>query len=167
MTFWTSDTISSLNRIFLEGKTSIITVELSKAEKAIAKPVDKISAQEAWAVFFRYLTDREKREKINEILKQKEGIAMASEVLINISRNEIEQARKLSELKYILDTQSMRVTAKREGRAEGHAEGRVEGHAEGIMESRFEIAKKMKKAGRSFEEITEFTSLSNDEIEKL
>ncbi|MCL2130332.1 MAG: hypothetical protein FWH35_08270, partial [Treponema sp.] len=37
-------------------------------------------AQESWAVYFRYLTDKGKRYKINEILEHEEGIAMASDV---------------------------------------------------------------------------------------
>ena len=43
---------------------------------------------------------------------------MASEVLINISKDEIEQARLDSELKYELDTQSNLSYAKEEGREE-------------------------------------------------
>ena len=53
--------------------------------------------------------------KINEILEQKEGIAMASEVLINISKDEIERARLTSELKYELDTKSQLIYAEQKG----------------------------------------------------
>jgi hypothetical protein len=65
-----------------------------------------------------YLTDRSKRAKINQILQKEEGIAMASEALIEITREDIEWARKLSEEKYLLDTQSERVTAERKGKKE-------------------------------------------------
>jgi hypothetical protein len=44
---------------------------------------------------------------------------MAGETLIHISRDEIEQARLTSELKYVLDTQSKYVDGQRKGRAEG------------------------------------------------
>ena len=73
-----------------------------------------------WHFFeeFGYLTDKGRRKKINEILEQEEGIAMASEVLMTISKDEIEQARLMSELKYELDTQSKLVHAKQEGRQE-------------------------------------------------
>jgi hypothetical protein len=40
---------------------------------------------------------------------------MASEVLMTISKDEVERARLISELKYQLDTQSKLVHAKREG----------------------------------------------------
>jgi len=43
---------------------------------------------------------------------------MASEVLLNISRDEVERVRLMSEEKYQLDMQSKLVHAKREGRQE-------------------------------------------------
>ena len=62
-----------------------------------------------------YLTDKKKRRKINEIMEAEEGITMASEVLLTITRDEIEYARQMSKLKYELDTQSKLVHARREG----------------------------------------------------
>jgi len=102
----------------LNGKSHIITLELSKLVEVVEKPVSDMSVQEQWAVYFRYLTENSKRCKINEILRQEEGIAMASEVLITISKDEIEQARLESELKYELDTQSKLTYAKRDGKQE-------------------------------------------------
>ena len=78
------------------------------------------------------LTDKGKRQKINEILEAEEGIAMASEVLLNISKDEIKRARLMSELKYELDTQSRLTEAKREGLMEGEKIGIKEGIKEGI-----------------------------------
>ncbi|GMO57740.1 MAG: hypothetical protein Ta2G_17580 [Termitinemataceae bacterium] len=51
---------------------------------------------------------------------------MASEVLISISRDEVERARLTSEYKYVVDHQSKMVQAERRGRAEGRNEGRNE-----------------------------------------
>jgi hypothetical protein len=59
----------------------------------------------------------------NVFKEQEEGIAMASEVLLSISKDEMERARLMSEYKYELDMQSMFVDGKRQGRAEGRAEG--------------------------------------------
>ena len=95
-----------VNKVSLNGKSRIVTLELSKLEDIIDKSVHDMNVREYWAVYFRYLTDKNKRRKINEILELEEGIAMASEVLLNISKDEIERARLLSELKYELDTQS-------------------------------------------------------------
>jgi predicted transposase/invertase (TIGR01784 family) len=101
-------------KVSLDGLTRIFTLELGKLETVVKKPVAKMTASERWTVFCRYLTDKTKREKINEILKQEEGIAMAGEVLLTISKDKGERARLLSEYKYVVDTQSKVVQAKRE-----------------------------------------------------
>ena len=105
--------------VSLNGKSRILTLELSKLEEVVRKPTGEMSTQEKWAVFFRYLTDSSMRGKINEIVDNEEGIAMASEVLLNISRDEAERARLMSEYKYQLDMQSKLVHAKRQGLQEG------------------------------------------------
>jgi hypothetical protein len=48
---------------------------------------------------------------------------MASQVLITISKDDVERARLISEEKYVLDTQSKLVHAKRQGMQEGRLEG--------------------------------------------
>ena len=124
--FHTFEYYDPVHTVALNGRSRIITVELSKVEKVIERPVKDMSAQEHWAIFFRYLTDKAKRGKINEIIEYEEGIAMASEVLLTISKDEVERARLVSEYKYQLDTQSKLVHAKREGKQEGKREGRQE-----------------------------------------
>ena len=116
--------------VSLNGKSRIITLELSKLEGIVEKPIDEMSAQELWAVFFKYLPDKDKRQKINRIIELEEGIAMASEVLKNISKDEIERARLMSEYKYAVDLQSKLVTAKRKGIEEGIQEGIAKGKKE-------------------------------------
>ena len=59
------------------------------------------------------------------------------------------------------------VQGKEEGRAEGKAEGKVEGKLEGKLEEKLEIAKKMKLRETSFDQISEITGLSIEEIEKI
>jgi len=98
------------------------------------------------------LTDKNMRQKINKILEQEEGIAMASEVLIHISKDEIEQARLESELKYELDTQSNLVYAKREGIKEGMRKGINDGMQKGEKKGQMEIIDLLK-SGKSPEEI--------------
>jgi predicted transposase/invertase (TIGR01784 family) len=145
--------------VSLNGRSRIITLELSKLDKVVEKPVKEMSAPELWGVFFRYLQDKAKRGIINEILELEEGIAMASEVLMTISRDEVERARLMSELKYELDTQSRLAYARQDGRAEGLAEG----HAESTLE----IARNLKKMGLSVSQIAEGTGLLPELIEKL
>ena len=56
------------NRVSLEGRTHIITIELSKLERIARKPVEAMTSIERWAVFFRYTPDKGKRVLVNEII---------------------------------------------------------------------------------------------------
>ncbi|MDR0587012.1 MAG: Rpn family recombination-promoting nuclease/putative transposase [Treponema sp.] len=139
----------------LGGRTHIIVVELEKAEEFMKKGPGKMSGAEKWALFFRYLRDRQRRGLVNELLRDEEGIAMAGEVLLSISRDEVERARLESEYKYELDRQSFITNARREGLAEGKADALAE------------AARKMKQDGLESEKIRKYTQLSPEEIEKL
>jgi predicted transposase/invertase (TIGR01784 family) len=130
-------------RIALGGRSRIITVELSKVEVVMKKPEGEMTRAEQWAVFFQYLTDKGKRGTINKLVEQEEGIAMASEVLLSISRDEVERARLMIEYNYVVDTQSKVVDAKRE------------------------IARRLKRRGIPAEQIAEDTGLSLKQIEDL
>ncbi|MDR1318460.1 MAG: PD-(D/E)XK nuclease family transposase, partial [Treponema sp.] len=133
------------------GRSRIITLELSKVERVGEKAVAEMTTQEHWAYFFRYLTDKRKREKINEVIAHEEGIAMASEVLISISRDEAERARLMSEYKYVVDTQSKVVQAKREG----------------LQKGKLEIARNLKAIGMPIEQIAQVTGLTLKQVEDL
>jgi hypothetical protein len=121
------------NFLSFEGKTHIITVELAKAEKLVReKAAEEMDAAEAWAAFFRYHTEKEKRVLVNELLKQREDIAMAGENILAFSQEEIEWFHNESKLKYKLDMQDMQARYLREGREEGFGKGKEEGIAEGL-----------------------------------
>ena len=137
--------------VSLGGRSRIITVELAKVERVVEKPAETMSASEHWAVFFWYLTDKSRRGKINEVMECEEGIAMASEVLLRISKDEAERARLMSEYKYVVDTQSKVVQARREGMREGMRE----------------VARKLKSRGVAAEQIAEDTGLTVKQIEEL
>jgi predicted transposase/invertase (TIGR01784 family) len=156
-----------LHKVSLNGRSRIITLELSKLGEVVKKPIKNMNASELWGVYLQYLLDKSKRGMINEIIAQEEGIAMASEVLITISRDEEERAWLRSREKYILDTQSNLSWERQEARTEGHAEGHAEGMEKGTTEKALEIARKMKKAGRPFSEITEFTDIPAETIQEL
>ena len=144
-----------INKVSLGGRSEIITVELKKAELVINKPVKEMSANEAWAAFFQYLTDGEKREKINEILEKESGIAMAGEALITITQEEREWAWQLSREKYILDTQSKETQARREGRAIGHEEAALA------------IARNALANGLSIETVHKITGLDLETVKQM
>ena len=175
----TFEYVDKKHGIPLNGRSRIITMELSKLDNIVEKPVSGMNLQEYWAVYFRYLTDKDKRQKVNEIMEHEEGIAMANEVLMEISKDEIERARLFSEEKYELDTQS-RITYAREqglqeglekGLIEGLDKGRVNGLEEGLekgaRQEKLLSAANLKKLGVSTDIISQATGLSIEEIEKL
>jgi predicted transposase/invertase (TIGR01784 family) len=147
------------HNVSLNGRSRIITLELSKLDKVLEKPIKDMSAPEHWAVFFQYLTDKAKRGKINEIIACEEGIKMASEVLMTISKDEVERARLMSEYKYQLDTQSKLVNAKREGIREGMLKGEQNGKAN--------IARNALAEGLSVDVVQKITGLDAETIEGL
>jgi predicted transposase/invertase (TIGR01784 family) len=154
-------------RVSLKGRTRIITLELSKLEKVVEKPAGEMSVQEYWAVYLEYLTEREKRRKINEIMEMEEGIAMASKVLITISKDEIERARLMSEYKNQLDLQSKLVYAKRTGLKKGMAKGLQKGLEKGRTQGITEIARNMVKMGLPVETIVSATGLDPKKVKIL
>jgi len=79
--------------VSLNGNIRIITLELEKTDSIIEKPVEKMTNTELWAVYFQYLTDESKREKIKGIINRKEGIAMAMKTLCQITADEEEYVR--------------------------------------------------------------------------
>jgi predicted transposase/invertase (TIGR01784 family) len=137
--------------VSLNGRTKIITLELTKLEKIASKPTSEMNEPESWAFFFEYLTDRRKRDKINEILKKEKGISMANKVLITISRNEIERMRILSEEKYLLDRQSEIAYERKAGREERDKE----------------IARNALAKGSSLDFVSEITGLDIETIKNL
>ena len=142
--------------ISLNGRSRIVTIELSKLGGIVTKPTGQMSNQERWAVYFEYLTDRSKRSTINEIVELEEGIAMANSVLMTISRDEEERARIMRDEKTELDYQSYMSWARKEGLAEGLREG--------MEKNRREIAKNLRAAGVSAEIIYQSTGLNEEEI---
>jgi hypothetical protein len=126
-------------------------LELEKAEKAAQKPVALMNGRERWAVFFRYATDPGRRELMNELLAAQDGIGMAGEVLLTISRDEAERFRLESEYKYALDLQSDLVDARREGRAE----------------EKLESARRFTARGYPAEEVAEILGLDPDVVRGL
>jgi predicted transposase/invertase (TIGR01784 family) len=97
------------------------------------------------------VTDPEKRALINEIVSHEEGIAMAGEELLTISRDELERARLESQYKYELDRQCDLVDARRSGEEDGRAA------------ERRETARRLRAMGMSPDQIAKATGLAPEE----
>ena len=144
-----------IRKVSLNGRTRIITLELSKLKKIVDKPEDEMSFQEHWAVYFKYLTDKSKREKINKIIELNEGVAMASEALLTITEDDKALFRKLSEEKRQLDIQSWEsweAAAELKGREEGRQEGMQKGLEKGREEGQ-DYVLELVAQGLTYEEI--------------
>ena len=151
------------HKISLNGRTRIITLELCKLEGIVEKPADELSPAERWAVFFEYLTDEGRRDKINEIVKFEEGIAMANEVLMTISADEKERYRLLDEESQLMTYYSDLEEAMDEGLEKGEAIGLEKGEAIGLERKSREIAQNMKGMGFSAEQILSVTGVELNE----
>ena len=137
-------------------------LELCKLEKIVEKPADEMSLSEKWAVFFEYLTDEGKRDKINEIVKTEEGISMASEVLMTISRDEEERERLLYEESQLMAYYSDLEYAIDEGIEKGREGRREEELKEAIERARNALAE-----GIQVDIIHKLTGLDLETIKSL
>jgi len=142
-----------MRKVPLGGRTHIITIELAKLEQIAQKPIDDMTSKERWAIFIRYSPDKEKRELVNEILRREEGIAMAGQVLLSISKDEIERAQLLSEYKHVVDQQSKVVNAMQKGERIGEERGRQEGERIGEERGRQEGERIGEERGRQEEKL--------------
>ena len=107
------------------------------------------------------------KDLINDIIKDKEEIAMAAALLQEISKDEHERARLRSRRMYETDMISNLLTAERRGEMKGRAEGEIRGIEKGRAEGIIQVAKTMKREGMDINIISQMTDLSENEILNL
>jgi len=95
----------------LTDQLNIVLIELSKLDYALNKPVEELTLFEKWSLFLRFAPDPVQRSKINDIIKEKEEISMASELLQTISQDEVQRAHIRSRRMYETDRASDYLTA--------------------------------------------------------
>ncbi|MDR1754091.1 MAG: Rpn family recombination-promoting nuclease/putative transposase [Eubacterium sp.] len=149
--------------VVLTDAVNIIFIELSKLGKILDKPAAEMSGAEMWSIFFEYADDPKFKDKLNEIMGVRGEIAMATEILDNISRDEDEIARFRARRKFELDQQHNLSFSEERGREAG----RKEGIKEGIKEGKADTARKMLAMGLDINTIMQITDLSREEITKL
>jgi predicted transposase/invertase (TIGR01784 family) len=135
-------------QVRLEGRCHIVIVELEKLEAVVRKPVKEMDAAERWAVFIRYMADMEKRRIINELLEEEEGIGMAGEVLMTISKDQEERMRLVSEYMAAATAEANIYDAREEGR----------------QEERYENAFNLLKVGVNAEQIAKALNMPLDTV---
>jgi len=124
-----------------------IFVELSKLKDIIEKPVELMTPLEMWSIFFEFADDPTHRNVVNEIIRVKEEIKMASALLQTISQDDYERARFLSKRKFENDLESDKNTA--------------------LKIDRLETAKVLIGIGLNNDQISKATRLTEIEIDKL
>ena len=131
-----------------DGQT-IVFLDLSKIDGVLKKKVEEMTNVERWAVFFKYASDDSKQKLLDEILEKEEGIKMATNILIQVSKEEEARAYYESELRFELDQSSKM----------NHA----------IRKAKAEMAKNLIEMGLSNAQISKATDflLSEEEIEAL
>jgi len=149
----------------LTDATEIIFYEMPKLEQKVQDirirkaDMETLSREEKWCMFFKYRHEDWAEKLIEELSRKEEGIMRAERVAAKIDRDYEKFARRLAEEKNRLDIALRREAIKQQYRAEFLAEGRAE--------EKFEIARKMKAAGRPAGEIEEFTGLTAEAIARL
>jgi len=103
-----------------------------------------MSVLERWMIFLINSSDQAKRKMVNEILKSEEGISMAAETLLSVSKDENERARLLNEYRIILDYQSGLSAAAREGEKKGEQKGLQKGTKLASIKSAVNVIKTLK-----------------------
>ena len=135
----------------LHNAVQAMFIELSKLNDILKKPVEEMTDMERFSVFLRYAENPEYRDIVNRVIESKEGLAVAGEVLMSISKDERERAIFRSRRIALADQESNRITLVRNARAQRD----------------IEIAKTLLSVGDSIDKIALVTGLTHAEIEKL
>jgi predicted transposase/invertase (TIGR01784 family) len=123
--------------------------------------------QEMWAIFFRYMSDKDKSEKLKAIIDRKEGIKMAANVLYEISQDEKARIQYENELIADLDTRSWVSDAWEEGMEAGTEKGIAIGIAIGTEKGKEEMARNLIASGISPDIIAKSAGLPLERIQSL
>jgi predicted transposase/invertase (TIGR01784 family) len=71
----------------LNGKTRILTFEMSKLQK-INKQISDMDSKELWGTYLKWVNDKSRISQVNEIIKLEGGTGMATQALRSISTDE-------------------------------------------------------------------------------
>ena len=167
-------------KVLFTDKLRIVTVELPKRDKS--KPIEKLDKDEQWSYLIEeahIATEEDMSRLANLRPEMREAVDHAAEisrdVQLKLRAISIEKAEGMrSDREDYVREQGLEqghVLGRAEGHAAGHAEGHAEGRAAGLeqgaLEERHNMARRMLKANKPMDEISEFTGLSEVEILKL
>ena len=139
---------------------TIVFLELTKIAGLLKKPVDELTDLECWLLFFKYATDKSKRDMLNKILEREAGVMMAAQILETISKDERERAIYEAQWLYELDQQSERISAEKRG----EELGRKIGEELGQERAKLQVAKNLKNMNFPLDAISVSTGVSMEEL---
>ena len=131
----------------LHNAIQAIFVDLTKLDEVLKKPVAEMTGMEKFSVFLKYAPNPDYRDIVNKVIESEEGLAVAGEVLMSISKDERERAIFRNRRIALADRESDRVTSERIG-----------------IKS---VAKNMIANGEPMDKIMLYTGLTAAEIEAL
>jgi len=91
----------------------VLYIELSKLSEVLKKPVNEMTDMERFSVFLRYAANPDYREIVNKVIETKEGLTVAGELLMSISKDERERAIFRNRRIAMADQESNRITVVR------------------------------------------------------
>ena len=162
------------SHFMLTDKLSIHFLELGKVDERM-EPAE-MTPLERFCAYIRFSGDETKEDYVSKLLETgEEAVDMSEHVFKKLTEDDL--AREMLErqikaehdqatwLKYATEEALERGLS--EGLTQGLSKGRTQGRYEGYESALTEIARKMKQAGKSREEIEAFTGLAAEAIEKL
>ena len=135
----------------LHNAIQAIFIDLTKLDEVLKKPVNEMTGMEKFSVFLKYAPNPDFRDIVNKVIESEEGLAVAGEVLMSISKDERERAIHRNRRIALADRESDRVTADRVSRTE----------------ERFIIAINALRKKISVDDIIDITGLTRAEVEGL
>jgi predicted transposase/invertase (TIGR01784 family) len=144
----------------INGKMHMIIAELKKIK---TEDIEKMTAKEKWAAFFKWFKDKKKADKLGELIESEEGLQMATSALKYVSKDETTRRMIIQRDMARRDWDHKLATSRDEGKAEGIEIGRNEMK----IERDREIALKSLSEGLEPSLISKLTNLSIEEIEGL
>jgi predicted transposase/invertase (TIGR01784 family) len=143
----------------VSDQINMVVVEMSKLNDRLKKPAESISWLEAWSLFFNYADNPAYRGLINNLITTRKELNMATELLMEISRDERERAIMRSRRMYETDMTDALLRAEDRGIAKGMAEERQKRNEENV--------KRMYRKGYSVETVAEVLDLPEKEVRTI
>jgi predicted transposase/invertase (TIGR01784 family) len=139
----------------VSDQINMVVVEMDKLGERLNYPVENISSLEAWAMFFNFVDKPAYRGLINNLITSKKELYMATELLMEISKDDRERAIMRSRRMYETDRFNELQLAEDKGIAKGQQKRNAD------------IVKHMHSEGFSLADIVRATKLSEKEVNDI